>query len=96
LRADVARLCGLWGELLSTQPRLPNGQQPFLFGEFGIADAYFAPVCMRIHTYGLPMPADMLAYVERVREAPGVKAWMVEALQEHDFLDFEEPYRLGR
>jgi glutathione S-transferase len=96
LRADVARLCGLWGELLSAQPRLPNGSQPFLFGEFGIADAYFAPVCMRIHTYELPLPADMLAYVERVHEAAGVKAWIDEALQEHDFLDFEEPYRLGR
>ncbi|MEY3510793.1 MAG: hypothetical protein RI914_1392, partial [Pseudomonadota bacterium] len=23
-------------------------------------------------------------------------AWIDEALQEHDFLDFEEPYRLGR
>jgi glutathione S-transferase len=38
----------------------------------------------------------MLAYVERVHEAAGVKAWIDEALQEHDFLDFEEPYRLGR
>jgi glutathione S-transferase len=27
---------------------------------------------------------------------PGVKAWIDGALAEHDFLDFEEPYRLGR
>ena len=27
---------------------------------------------------------------------PGVQAWIQDALAEHDFLDFEEPYRLGR
>ena len=91
VRADVARLCGLWSELLAAQPN-----SGLLFGEFTIADAYFAPVCMRIHTYGLPMPADLGAYVDRVRALPGVKAWIDEAMAEHDFIDFDEPYRLGR
>ncbi len=91
VRADVARLCGLWGELLAAQP-----EGALLFGDFSIADAYFAPVCMRIKTYGLPLPADLQAYVERVAALPGVKAWIDGALAEHDFLDFEEPYRLGR
>jgi len=31
-----------------------------------------------------------------VMELPGVRAWMDDARQERDFLDFEEPYRLGR
>ena len=67
-----------------------------LFGEFTIADAYFAPVCMRIKTYELPLPADLLAYIDRVCALPGVKAWIDDALAEHDFIDFDEPYRLGR
>ncbi|MDO9030096.1 MAG: glutathione S-transferase family protein [Hydrogenophaga sp.] len=97
VRADMARLCGLWGELLAAQPeKMPDGSAPLLFGHFSIADAYFAPVCMRIRTYGLPLPADLQAYVERVAALPGVKAWIDGALVEHDFLDFEEPYRLGR
>ena len=97
VRADMARLGGMWNELLSAQPeRLPDGDAPFLFGAFGIADAFYAPICMRIKTYGLPLPADLAAYVERVAAAPGVRAWIDEALAEHDFLDFEEPYRLGR
>lgn len=97
VRADVARLCGLWGDLLATQPsRRPDGSTPLLFGDFTIADAYFAPVCMRLHTYALPLPADLQAYVERVRALPGVQAWILDALAEQDFLDFEEPYRLGR
>jgi len=97
VRADVARLCGLWGELLAAQPaHMPDGTSPLLFGTFSIADAYFAPVCMRLKTYGLPLPADMAAYVDRVASLPGVQAWVQGALAEHDFLDFEEPYRLGR
>jgi glutathione S-transferase len=97
VRADVARLCGLWGELLAGQPdRLADGSGPLLFGSFSIADAYFAPVCMRLKTYALPLPADIAAYVDRVCALPGVQAWVQGALAEHDFLDFEEPYRLGR
>jgi len=91
VRADLARLCGLWGELLSAQPA-----GSLLFGAFTVADAYFAPVCMRIRTYDLPVPADIRAYVDRVATLPGVKDWIAGALAEQDFLDFEEPYRLGR
>jgi glutathione S-transferase len=97
VRADMARLCGLWGELLAAQPeKMPDGSGPLLFGQVSIADAFFAPVCMRLKTYALPLPADLAAYVQRVAALPGVQAWINDALAEHDFLDFEEPYRLGR
>ncbi len=90
VRADVARIVDMWSELLATQ----GG--PLLFGEFSIADAYFAPVCMRLSTYTLPVPPAIAAYITRVRALPGVKGWIDAALAEKDFLDFEEPYRLGR
>lgn len=90
LRADVARLVALWDGLLSEY----GG--PMLFGEFCIADAFFAPVCMRLSNYALPVPPSISAYVARVKALPGVKAWMDGALAEQDFLDFEEPYRLSR
>ena len=90
VRADVQRIVSMWGELLARH----GG--PLLFGDFSIADAYFAPVCMRIKTYALPVPADITAYVERVCALPGVKAWIDDALAEHDFRQFEEPYRLSR
>ena len=88
VRADVARLVAMWQGLLDAH----GG--PMLFGEFSIADATFAPVCMRLKTYGLPMPADVAAYVARVCALPGVKAWVDGALAEKDFRAFEEPYRL--
>jgi len=97
VRTDIARLCGLWGELLTAQPtKMPDGSVPLLFGTFTIADAYFAPVCMRMKTYALPLPANLSDYVERVAALPGVKAWIDAARTEYDFLAFEEPYRLGR
>ena len=96
VRADVARLCGMWGELLAAQAPRADGLSPLLFGEFSIADAFYAPVCMRLRTYALPLPADIQAYVDRVASLPGVQAWIGQALAEQDFLDFEEPYRLGR
>ncbi len=91
VRTDVARITAMWSELLGSDPK-----NSFLFGEFSIADAYFAPVCMRLKTYALPVPQDITAYISRVCTAPGVKAWIDDALLENDFRDFEEPYRMAR
>jgi len=87
VRADVERLFGMWSALLDAY----GG--PLLFGEFSIADAYFAPVAMRLKTYAVPVPPNIAAYLKRVGELPGVAAWVRDALAERDFLDFEEPYR---
>ena len=65
VRADVARLVAMWDELLAQH----GG--PLLFGRFTIADAYFAPVCMRLKTYALPVPPAIAAYVERVAALAG-------------------------
>ena len=88
VRADVTRLVAMWRELLA------GHQGPMLFGEFSLADAFFAPVCMRLTSYALPVPDDIAAYIERLRALPGVKAWIAGALAENDFREFEEPYRL--
>ena len=90
VRDDVARVAAMWSALLAEH------KGPMLFGEFSIADAYFAPVCMRLTTYALPVPPVISAYVARVSALPGVKAWIDGALAEKDFLDFEEPYRFAR
>jgi glutathione S-transferase len=91
VRADIARIETLWGELLSAH------SGPYLFGKhFTISDAYYAPVCMRFKTYGLSERAAINAYIEAVRNAPGVRDWIADALLENDFRDFEEPYRLKR
>jgi glutathione S-transferase len=90
VRGDVQRIIGMWSDLLEQH------KGPMLFGEFSIADAYFAPVGMRIKNYALPVPGHVTDYIRRVCALPGVKAWVEDALAEKDFLDFEEPYRMGR
>lgn len=90
VRADVQRIVAMWSALLE------ENRGPMLFGEFSIADAYFAPVCMRLKNYGLPVPGHITDYIRRVCALPGVKAWIDAALAEKDFLDFEEPYRTAR
>jgi glutathione S-transferase len=90
VRNDVQRIVSMWTELLQQY------QGKLLFGEFSIADAYFAPVCMRLKIYALPVPQLVTEYVERVCALPGVKAWIDGALEERDFRDFEEPYRISR
>ena len=89
VRADAARIVAMWDELLTMH------RGPMLFGEFTIADAYFAPVAMRLKAYALPLPSSITAYISRLCAAPGVKAWIDKALLENDFRDFEEPYRIS-
>ncbi len=90
VRADVQRIISMWTELLNEH------QGPMLFGEFSIADAYFAPVCMRLKSYALPVPGHISKYVERVCALPGVQAWIADALAEKDFVAVDEPYRSQR
>ena len=90
VRADMVRIDAMWSQQLAAS----GG--PFLFGRFGIVDAYYAPVVARMRTYGLPLSADAQAYADRVWAAPGVAAWVRDALAEKDYLDFEEPYRKSR
>ncbi len=87
VRRDLARIDAMWCEALAAS----GG--PFLFGDFGAADAYYAPVASRIKTYSLPVSNAALAYAERVLAAPGPAAWVRAALDEHEFIVEDEPYR---
>ncbi len=90
VRTDLQRIVEMWQDLLAEH------KGPMLFGEFSIADAFYAPVCMRIKSYALPVPDSITAYTNRLTALPGVKAWIADAMAEHDFCDFDEPYRLKR
>ncbi len=76
-QADIGRICELWEECLSQ-----FGHHHFLFGDFSIADAYFAPVAMRFITYDVALAPALQAYVERVTAHPAVAEWIAGALSE--------------
>jgi len=90
LRADVARLDAAWSDALGAS----GG--PFLFGEFSAADAFFAPVAIRLSRYGLPVSEKAAAYRDALLAHPAVEDWIADALREQDFLPHTEPYRTGR
>jgi glutathione S-transferase len=85
--ADVARLQAMWAGAVA------DSGGPFLFGAFCAADAFYAPVCTRLRTYGVRVSAEAEAYIDRVLALPAMQRWTAEALAERDFLPFEEPYR---
>jgi glutathione S-transferase len=74
--ADIARIDTVWRDCLDTY----GG--PFLFGEFSIADAMYAPVAMRFNTWQPALSETALAYVRRVTALPAVQAWIDDALRE--------------
>lgn len=87
VRDDVLRIEEIWADCLAVS----GG--PFLFGTFGIADAFYAAVASRFRTYGVPLEASAQGYAVRVLQARGVAEWIDGARAENDFLEFEEPYR---
>lgn len=74
--ADVARIDAIWRECLAAS----GG--PFLFGEFSIADAMYAPVVMRFNSYQPKLSPQAAAYAERVTALPAVAAWIEAARRE--------------
>ena len=78
VRADVVRILTLWAE---ARARYGQGG-PFLFGSFGAADIFYAPVVARLRTYGVPVPGFASAYMDAVWEHEWMQAWVSEAADE--------------
>ncbi|MEJ8474112.1 glutathione S-transferase family protein [Roseibium algae] len=76
VRKDVARIVSLWRECLEAS----GG--PFLFGDFTIADAMYAPVVSRFETFMLTDDKVALAYMDRMIALPAWQEWRAAALQE--------------
>ncbi len=88
VREDIDRIEHLWGE---ARRRFGGGGE-FLFGDFGAADAMFAPVVMRFATYEPALRPQTRRYCEAVRAAHGVADWIAGALAETEFVAEDEPY----
>src|SRR5207237_10121933 len=78
VEADVLRLDRLWTEC---RTRFGAGG-PFLFGRFGAADAMFAPIVSRIHTYDIAVGAVATRYMEAVQALPAWLEWRAAAERE--------------
>lgn len=92
LAADIARVEALW-----TQARTRfGGGGAWLFGNFSIADAFFAPVAFRFQTYGVPMQNQAGDYLRELLRHPFCQEWERAALAETAIIEADEPRLLYR
>jgi glutathione S-transferase len=89
VRRDIARIVDIWTDCR----RHFGGGGPFLFGPFGAADAYFAPVVRRLLEFSVELPEIARAYAAAVDGLPAMRAWVSAGLVEHDFVVEDEPFR---
>ena len=75
---DLARIDAIWSEC---RARFASGGQ-FLYGPFGAADAMYAPVVSRFHTYAVEVSADARAYMHALMALPAWNDWREAARRE--------------
>jgi glutathione S-transferase len=85
-RADIDRVQSIWADC---RRRWDFGG-PWLFGEFGIADAMYVPVALRFMTYDVALRPDAEAYLHTVTADPAVREWLSAAAAESETLASDE------
>ncbi len=84
--ANVERIDAMW---MDCRARFGGGG-PFLFGRFSAADAMYAPVVSRFHTYGIEVSAPSTAYMQSMMALPAWQEWYAAALKEEWVLKEDE------
>jgi glutathione S-transferase len=80
LKRDLRRVDDIWRQCREAYGA--SGQ--WLFGNFSIADAMYAPVAFRASTYGLELSATSRTYVDAVLTDRHVSEWRRGAAQESE------------
>src|SRR5580692_6317348 len=71
---DIDRILAIWRGCLA------DSGGPFLFGAAPtVADAMYAPVCTRFHTYDVPLDAACAAYRDTIMAWPILQEWIRDA-----------------
>lgn len=86
LQTEIDRVCNIWRDCRKNHG--VGGQ--FLFGGFSIADAVYAPVVARFHTYRISVDKNVKDYIDAVRSLPAMQEWATAAAAETWVLGREE------
>jgi len=78
IQADIDRVCTIWRDCRARF----GASGEFLFGDFTIADAMYAPVVSRFHSYQVPLKATESAYCAAVLALPAMQEWIAAAIAE--------------
>ena len=78
VQVDIDRIVALWSECRL----VAKDSGPFLFGKPTLADAFFAPVAVRLRSYRVEVPAEAATYIETIYQWPAFQAWRQAGLAE--------------
>ena len=79
LDAEITRIVEIWTDCRRRVPRRGSRRAAdgsrFLFGKFCAADAFYAPVATRFHSYGVALEGAAAAYRDALLAWPDLAAW---------------------
>ncbi|MCB6182219.1 glutathione S-transferase family protein [Leeia sp. TBRC 13508] len=88
VQKDIDRIVTIWQDC-----RQKHGAAgPWLFGQFSIADAMYAPIAFRFKTYGVKLPTEAETYLNTLLSHPSMQEWVADALKEPWTISAAEPY----
>ena len=70
-----------------------GGDNHWLFGEFSVADAMFAPVALRFRTYGINLPDSAARFPQRLLQSTAMQDWLAAAETETEVIEEGEKGR---
>jgi len=83
---DIDRIIGIWSECHKHY----GNRGGWLFGTFSVADAMYAPVVLRLRTYGINLPESAGFYPHRLLESNAMQDWLAAAECETEVIDADE------
>ena len=86
LGADIDRIIAIWSEC----HKRFGDRGGWLFGRFSVADAMYAPVVLRLRTYGINLPESAGYYPHRLLESAAMQEWLAAAECEVEVIEADE------
>ena len=80
--AEICRVVSIWNDIRS---RFGDGG-PYLFGDFSIADAMYAPIVSRFATYAVELDGTAARYAQTILKLPALRDWYAEAQLETEII----------
>ena len=79
---DIERISHIWRDCRTRF----GGEGNFLFGQFSIADAFYAPIVIRFHGYGISLGNIERDYMESMLALPAMRQWINAGRQESTYV----------
>ncbi len=83
---EIERIKALWRKCRGEH----GNAGEWLFGEYSIADAMFAPIALRFDGYSIPLSGVEDAYVKSVLKHPGIVEWVEAGKLETEVIEADE------